>query len=35
MNLERAFIMQDPNRNIRRSIKMALARAVYLGIQIL
>jgi hypothetical protein len=27
--------MQGPNRNIRRSIKRGLARAAYLGIQIL
>jgi hypothetical protein len=27
--------MQDPNRNISRSIKSGLARAAYLGIQIL
>jgi hypothetical protein len=35
INLERAFIMQDLNRNISRSIKRGLARAAYLGIQIL
>jgi hypothetical protein len=35
MNLETAFIMQGPNRNISRSIKRDLARAAYLGIQVL
>jgi hypothetical protein len=35
MNLEKAFIIQDPNMNISRSIKGGLARAAYLGIQIL
>jgi hypothetical protein len=35
MNLERGFIMQGPNRNIRRIIKRGLARAAYLGIKIL
>jgi hypothetical protein len=35
MNLERAFIIQGPNRSIRRRIKSSLARAAYLGIQIL
>jgi hypothetical protein len=35
MDLDRAFIMQGPNRNISRSIKSGLPRAAYLGIQIL
>jgi hypothetical protein len=35
MNLERAFIIQGPHRSISRTIKNGLARAAYLGIQIL
>jgi hypothetical protein len=35
MNLETAFIVQGPNRNISRTIKKGLARAAYLRIQIL
>jgi hypothetical protein len=34
INLETAFIMQGPNRNISRSLTRGLARAAYLGIQI-
>jgi hypothetical protein len=33
MNLEKAFIMQGPNRNISRNIKRGMVRAAYLGIQ--
>jgi hypothetical protein len=34
MNLERAFIMQDPNRGIRRSIKRGPARVSAQGAQL-
>jgi hypothetical protein len=35
INLQRSFIIQDPKRDISRSIKKCLVRDAYLGIQIL